>query len=72
MVDSNDSPERRLVHDGVVHHPLGGGSYVFEKNYGEYLAKNIAKNYLRISIGVQPNSSPCIIALNGLSRIFAK
>ncbi|HIG93920.1 MAG: hypothetical protein QT02_C0002G0009 [archaeon GW2011_AR9] len=58
MVDKDYSLERRLTYDGVVHHPLGGGSYVFQRNYVEYLARNISKQNLRISIGAQPNSSP--------------
>ncbi|MBI2499637.1 hypothetical protein HYV88_05325 [Candidatus Woesearchaeota archaeon] len=58
MVDKDDSLERKLTYDGVVHHPLGGGSYVFKRRYVEYLVRNISKNNLRISIGAQPNSSP--------------
>ena len=50
MVDKDYSLERRLTYDGVVHHPLGGGSYVFQRNYVEYLARNISKQNLRISI----------------------
>ena len=48
MVDNNYPLKRKLIHDGVVHHPLGGGSYVF-------------KNNLRINIGAQPNSSPDLV-----------
>lgn len=58
MVNKDNSLERRLVHDGVVHHPLGGGSYIFKKNYVEYLVRGISKKNLKISIGAQPNSSP--------------
>ena len=58
MVDKNDSLERRLTYDGVVHHPLGGGSYVFKKNYVDYLVRQFTKEKVRISIGAQPNSSP--------------
>ncbi|MFT4326509.1 MAG: hypothetical protein ACMXYK_03340 [Candidatus Woesearchaeota archaeon] len=55
-----DSPklEHILRHDGSIHHPLGGGSYVFEENYVNYLANQIQKPNVRISIGAQPNSSP--------------
>ena len=58
MVDKDYSLERRLAHDGVVHHPLGGGSYVFKKNYVDYLVRHLIKEKVRISIGAQPNSSP--------------
>ena len=58
MVDKGDSLERRLTHDGVVHHPLGGGSYVFKNGYVDYLVMQLSKERARISIGAQPNSSP--------------
>ena len=58
MVDKKDSLERRLTHDGIVHHPLGGGSYVFKKIYVDYLVRQLTKEKVRISIGAQPNSSP--------------
>ena len=58
MVDKDDSLERRLTYDGIVHHPLGGGSYVFKKNYVDYLVRQLTKEKVRVSIGAQPNSSP--------------
>ncbi|MFH1316554.1 MAG: hypothetical protein ABII01_03485 [Candidatus Woesearchaeota archaeon] len=58
MVDKDDSLEKRLTHDGVVHHPLGGGSYVFKKGYVDYLVRQLTKEKVRVSIGAQPNSSP--------------
>lgn len=58
MVDKDDSLERRITYDGVVHHPLGGGSYVFKRGYVDYLVKQLTKGKVRVSIGAQPNSSP--------------
>ena len=58
MIDKEDLLERRLTHDGIVHHPLGGGSYVFKKGYVDYLVRQITKKKVRVSIGAQPNSSP--------------
>ncbi|MGA8942094.1 MAG: hypothetical protein WB502_05165 [Thermoactinomyces sp.] len=47
-----------IKHDGVVHHPLGGGSYVYKNSFIDYLLNQIKKKEIRISIGAQPNSSP--------------
>jgi len=47
-----------IMHDGDVHHPLGGGSYVWQSGFVEYLNRNVQRNQVRISIGAQPNSSP--------------
>jgi len=45
--------------DGVSHHALGGGSYVFKENYPEYLAKHITNGpRVEVNIIIQPNSSP--------------
>ena len=48
----------KLEHDGVIHHPPGGGSHVFKKGFVEYLVSQLKKDEVRISIGAQPNSSP--------------
>ena len=44
--------------DGIVHHPLGGASYMFEKEIIPYLLKQLPKNHIKISVGAQVNSSP--------------
>ena len=54
--------------DGNVYHPLGGASYVFEKDLIKYINNKIKKNKVIISIGAQPNSSPhfgtlCVFSL---------
>ncbi len=54
--------------DYEVHYPLGGASYVFEKDLIKYISKKIKKNNIIISIGAQPNSSPhfgtlCVFSL---------
>ena len=58
MTENSDSLERIIRHDGIVHHPLGGGSYVFRHNFVDYLAESLYKDALRLSFGAQPNSSP--------------
>ena len=53
--------------DGNVYNPLGGGSYVFEKDITNFLLNKFNKNKIVISIGAQPNSSPhleCIMTMN--------
>lgn len=47
-----------IKHDGVVHHPLGAGSYVYKSCFVEYILSQIKKKEIKISIGAQPNSSP--------------
>jgi hypothetical protein len=47
-----------ILHDNVVHHPLGGGSYVFKEKYIDYILEHVSKSDVRISIGAQPNGSP--------------
>ena len=51
-----------------VFHPLGGASYVFEKDLIKYIDYKTKKNKVVISIGAQPNSSPhfgtiCVFSL---------
>lgn len=48
----------RIRHDGVVHHPLGAGSYVFRTSLVKYLLSRVKKDEVIISVGAQPNSSP--------------
>ena len=49
-----------VKHDGVVHHPLGAGSYVFEKIFVSHLLQYCRKKTVIIQVGAQPNSSPHI------------
>ena len=44
--------------DGIVRHPLGGASYMFEKEIIPYLLKQLTKDHIKISVGAQVNSSP--------------
>lgn len=54
--------------DCEVYHPLGGASYVFEKDLIKYIDHKTKKNKIIISVGAQPNSSPhfgtlCVFSL---------
>lgn len=60
-----------LEHDGQVHNPLGGASYVFEEDLIKWLSKQLTKDKIRISIGAQPNSSPHFGTLTVFSLAFA-
>lgn len=57
--------------DGKVHHPLGGGSYVFEKDLTKYLLSKVEKDNIKISIGAQPNSSPHFGTLTVFNLAFS-
>ncbi len=57
--------------DGIIHNPLGGGSYVFEKDIVGFLLKKFTKNKIVISIGAQPNSSPHFGTLIVFSLAFS-
>lgn len=57
--------------DGVVHNPLGGASYVFEKEIIPYILGTLHKNKLKISVGAQPNSSPHFGTLETIALAFA-
>lgn len=57
--------------DGVVHNPLGGASYVFEKEIIPYILGTLRKNKLKISVGAQPNSSPHFGTLETIALAFA-
>jgi hypothetical protein len=63
--------ENVIRHDGKIHHPLGGGSYVFEKEYIPYLAAQLPKEKVAISIGAQPNSSPHLGTLVVFATAFS-
>jgi predicted Zn-ribbon and HTH transcriptional regulator len=60
-----------INHDNLVHNPLGGASYVFEKDLLKWLAKQLYKNTIKISIGAQPNSSPHFGTLTVFALAFA-
>jgi hypothetical protein len=60
-----------IICDGVVHNPLGGASYVFERDIIPYLLGNLKKNKLKISVGAQPNSSPHFGTLETIALSFA-
>lgn len=57
--------------DGKVYNPLGGGSYVFEKDIVKFLLAKFSKNNIVISIGAQPNSSPHFGTLIVFSTAFS-
>lgn len=57
--------------DGKVYNPLGGGSYVFEKDVANFLLKKFNKDNVIISIGSQPNSSPRFGTLIVFSTAFS-
>lgn len=57
--------------DGKVYNPLGGGSYVFEKDVANFLLKKFNKDNVIISIGSQPNSSPHFGTLIVFSTAFS-
>jgi len=60
-----------LEHDGEVHNPLGGASYVFKDHYVDYIANDFSKPEIAISIGAQPNSSPHFGTLVVFNLAFA-
>lgn len=57
--------------DDKVYNPLGGGSYIFEKDIANFLLKKFNKNNIVISIGAQPNSSPHFGTLIVFSTAFS-
>lgn len=57
--------------DGRVFNPLGGGSYVFEKDIVNFLSQKFDKKNIVISIGAQPNSSPHFGTLIVFSTAFS-
>lgn len=57
--------------DGKVYNPLGGGSYVFEKDIVNFLLEKFSKDNIVISIGAQPNSSPHFGTLIVFSTAFS-
>ncbi len=57
--------------DDKVYNPLGGGSYVFEKDIAGFLSNKFSKDNIVISIGAQPNSSPHFGTLVVFSTAFS-
>lgn len=56
--------------DGIVYNPLGGASYMFEKEIIPYILSNISKNIIKISVGAQINSSPHFGTLETIALSF--
>lgn len=56
--------------DGIVHNPLGGASYMFEKDIIPYILKQYTKDIIKISVGTQPNSSPHFGTLETIALSF--
>ena len=57
--------------DEKIYYPLGGASYVFEKDILHFLLSKISKKHIKISIGAQPNSSPHFGTLTVFCLAFA-
>lgn len=57
--------------DEKVYNPLGGGSYVFEKDIIRFIINKYKKDRIIISIGAQPNSSPHFGTLVVFSTAFS-
>ena len=60
-----------IHHDGVTHHPLGAGSYIFRKNLIEHITQYCTKPRTILHVGAQPNSSPHVGTLVNFSVAFA-
>ena len=60
-----------LKSDEKVYYPLGGASYVFEKDILLFLLSKVEKRRIKISIGAQPNSSPHFGTLTVFCLAFA-
>ena len=57
--EKKTSDVQLIRHDGVVHDPLGAGSYVFQKRLTSHLMQYCASHRpIIINVGVQPNSVP--------------
>ncbi len=61
----------RIDCDDTVHYPLGGASYIFKSSFIKYIASQITKKNIIISIGAQPNSSPHLGTLCVFSLAFS-
>ncbi|CAG8714999.1 5930_t:CDS:2, partial [Ambispora leptoticha] len=75
LVNPVDSKQLKTVmkifHDNEVHHPLGGGSYVFKKKYVDYILSLSPKSDIKVSIGAQPNGSPHFGTITTFSLAFS-
>ncbi|KAE8309482.1 hypothetical protein BDV41DRAFT_547700 [Aspergillus transmontanensis] len=60
-----------IPHDGVVHHPFGGGSYYFKQNLIRYLNDRCTRPRIAVHIGSQPNSSPHLGNMTTFATGFA-
>lgn len=61
-----------IAYDLASHHALGGGSYVFKKDYAKYLQTLLPAEVQRteVNIIIQPNSSPHIGTMCSLGLAF--
>ncbi|CAG8764008.1 26816_t:CDS:1 [Racocetra persica] len=71
VLDTSTSQLSTIPHGNKVQHPLGGGSYVFKKNYVDYIISQVTKPEIKISIGAQPNGSPHFGTLTTFSLAFS-
>ena len=60
-----------IKHDGVVHNPLGAGSYTFKQKFLQHFLQYCNKKTLIFQIGAQPNSSPHIGTIITFATAFA-
>ncbi|KAJ6004741.1 hypothetical protein N7540_012540 [Penicillium herquei] len=72
LTDSQLHHRFPIVYDMASHHAFGGGSYVFEKDYPEYLKSLLPypEERTEINIIIQPNSSPHTGTLSSLGLPF--
>lgn len=65
---------QNIEHNGKIYYPPGGGSYFFGEDLIEYIINYTKKDFIKISIGSQPNSSPHLgtLAVFCLSFAIAK
>ena len=61
-----------IAYDLASHHALGGGSYVFKRDYPLYLKSLLSPQFKRVEVNIiiQPNSSPHIGTLSSLGLAF--
>ena len=60
-----------VQHDGVVHNPLGAGSYMFKTIFIPHFLQYCKKESLIFQFGAQPNSSPHIGTISTFAVAFA-
>ena len=55
-MDEDKPTKGNVIHDSVVHHPLGGGSYIFKSNFVDYVDNGLSKDKVRVSIISRTNT----------------